>query len=474
MSLVESGLKSKLDCTSKKFIFLGCGSVAKCAIYYLQDFFDLDWSQVYIIDEINMSQVPALQEVFLKGANFWRLRLEDDDYEILFKTLKVKPLDVVVDLTTNINCFKLIEAAKNFGLMYMNTSMEINWHFNAESTVYDESLLKRHVIIDELNKKIPDVHNATHLYEFGMNPGLISHFALQALMDISALALKEKEDKELKEYVDNKEYAKIARHLGVEVIHCSEIDTQVAQNVKDDTQFVNTWSCIGLLEEGLEPVQCGWGTHEKNLPKHAVILGENSLGIKVPSYQKVHRSYVPDQEIAGVVIPHGEGVTLPQFLTLPDYCPTVHYVYKLCPQTAALVEKLPFEELKRIKDWRVMDPFHDTLEGEDKVGALLILNKNPLTGEKKNWSYWYGSILGQNTSKFFGPTVIQVAAGVLTAIRWMCENPQRGWSYSEALPTTWVIETAKPYLGTMVSKPVPWSPESTQFTDLEIVDGKIN
>jgi len=32
--------------------------------------------------------------------------------------------------------------------------------------------------------------------------------------------------------------------------------------------FVNTWSCVGLLEEGLEPVQLGWGTHEKTHPKN--------------------------------------------------------------------------------------------------------------------------------------------------------------------------------------------------------------
>jgi len=258
--------------------------------------------------------------------------------------------------------------------------------------------------------------------------------------------------------------------LGVEVIHCSEIDTQIAKNIKDDNVFINTWSCIGLLEEGLEPVQMGWGTHEKNLPKHGLILGKNSAAIKFPAYLKVHRSYVPGEEIQGVLIPHGEGVTLPEFLTLPDYCPTVHYVYKLCPQTRALLARMSFEELKKIKEWRVMDPLNDELEGEDKVGALLILKKNPITGENKNWSYWYGSILGQESSKFFGPTVMQVAAGVMTAIKYAVEFSQKGPIYSESLPTDWVLEQARPYLGKIHSSPTPWSPESTQFTDLEIVN----
>lgn len=51
------------------------------------------------------------------------------------------------------------------------------------------------------------------------------------------------------------------------------------------------------------------------------------LAIKMPAVKKFHKSYVPDQEIEGVIIPHGEGVTLTRFLTLPDYRPTVHYVY---------------------------------------------------------------------------------------------------------------------------------------------------
>jgi len=57
------------------------------------------------------------------------------------------------------------------------------------------------------------------------------------------------------------------------------------------------------------------------------------LGIKTPSYKKAHRSFVADEEIIGVCIPHGEGVTLTRTLSLPDYSPTVHYVYRLCKQT---------------------------------------------------------------------------------------------------------------------------------------------
>jgi len=127
----------------------------------------------------------------------------------------------------------------------------------------------------------------------------------------------------------------------------------------------------------------------------------------------------------------------------------------------------PFEELKHIKEWRVLNPYEDKLEGDDKIGAMIVLNKNPITGEKKNWSFWCGSILGQGSSKYFGPTIVQVAAGVITAIKYAIENPSKGPIYAESLPTDWVIQTALPYLGKFVSTPTAWSPESTQFVDLQ-------
>jgi len=56
--------------------------------------------------------------------------------------------------------------------------------------------LKRHDLLDRLNEKIAgnDKINATHVFEFGMNPGLISHFALKGILDITRLVLKNKED----------------------------------------------------------------------------------------------------------------------------------------------------------------------------------------------------------------------------------------------------------------------------------------
>jgi len=51
--------------------------------------------------------------------------------------------------------------------------------------------------------------------------------------------------------------------------------------------FVNTWSCVGFLDEGLKAPEVGWGTHEKKLPKTGVVLGKNNLMINTPSYKNL-------------------------------------------------------------------------------------------------------------------------------------------------------------------------------------------
>jgi len=222
---VEINITSQAVNLKRKFVFLGCGAVAKPVIYFLDKFIEYNPENVYIVDMFDMKHVACLQELFKKGANFMKLKLEDDDYEKLFSLLKLQKYDVVVDLTTDINCFRLIGACKKNSLLYINTSLEINWHFEEGASLYDQSLFKRHELIDALQQEIKDPNNATHVYEFGMNPGLISIFTQQGIEDVALRVLKEREDKELQLYVAEKDYKRMAYHMGLEVVHISEVDT---------------------------------------------------------------------------------------------------------------------------------------------------------------------------------------------------------------------------------------------------------
>lgn len=457
------------DRPDRKYIFIGVGSIGRPVVHLLDEFIKVNYQNVHLVDQLDISQSPSLQTVFAKGAKFTQKRLEDEDWEPFFQQLDLKPYDVVIDLTTDTHGLRIIETLKKMSVMYVNTAQEINWHYSTDD-VYQESLLIRTHELEKMHLRVSDINKASHLYDFGMNPGVISHFAIKGLLDVAQHVLSHKKDDQLADYVTKKQYNLIAKHLELHTIHSSELDTQIAHNIKDDGTFINTWSVYGLLEEGCEPAQVGWGTHERYLQEGAVILGKGQVGFKGHAYKKLHRSYVPDQEIIGMVIPHGECVSLNKTLTAGNYSPTVHYVYQLPIQTKQLMDKMTFKELNSVKKWRVLNPYEDDLEGEDRVGALLIFPKNPITGENKPWTYWFGSILGQGTSKYFGPTSIQVCSGVLTAIKYIVENNSRGHMFPEDVPLEYVLNHTFPYMGRVVSSETKWCPTSTQFMDMSIPD----
>jgi homospermidine synthase len=319
-----------------------------------------------------------------------------------------------------------------------------------------------------------------------MNPGLISIFSKYGLKKLT----KEVLDYQLKNNILNNnlldaynlgQYNKMAKYLELKVIHCSEIDTQKPLNKINNNVLLNTWSPIGLLTEGLDPMEISIGTHENtnnlfvNHKKNSYF--NNVLVIDKPGYKIKMKSVVPiniDNNssinfnyINGRVIHHGESITLGNFLSDYDYCPTINYVYKINPITDNFFHTHSMKKLEHIKNskqdnnWRVMNVHDDNLDGYDNCGALFIFDKNPFTQKKESFLYWTGSILDTNYTKnilkdnFNSPTTIQVMAGIMSGLSYIIENNNKGLLLSEDIPEDYIINKIKPYLGTFYSGQVP-------------------
>ena len=111
----------------------------------------------------------------------------------------------------------------------------------------------------------------TAVLEHGANPGLISHWTKQGLIDLAERLLDDQkvmpqDAEEIQQLVRDQTFNRLAMKLGVKVIHCSERDTQITNRPKEVDEFVNTWSIEGFREEGITTAEMGWGTHEKQLP----------------------------------------------------------------------------------------------------------------------------------------------------------------------------------------------------------------
>ena len=448
-----------------KIVVLGAGSVAQCTIPLLMKHL-VPAERITIIDpRDNRERVRAALDA---GATYVFGEVTQDNLA-QFLGSHLSAGDVLLDLAWNIDANTIIGWAHDHGVLYLNTSVE-EWDpyvAGAARPPLERTLYHRHMRLRQM-KNSWDKSGPTAVVEHGANPGLVSHLAKQALVDIATKALSDglaADVTSVEAALAAGDFPKLAQALTVKVIHIAERDTQVSDQPKQVDEFVNTWSVDGFYEEGIAPAEMGWGTHEKTLPAGAFVhTGEgpcNQIALARPGALTWVRSWVPECEITGMVVRHGEAFTMSDYLTVWDgskavYRPTVHYAY--CPSDAAIVSmhELQMRQFDLQANQRIMN--EEIISGEDRLGVLLM--GHPY----KSW--WTGSLLDIHTARELVPgqsaTTLQVAASVYAATAWMIENPEQGLLVPDELPWEPLLNLTKPYLGRMWSGPADWDPLSTR------------
>jgi homospermidine synthase len=330
-----------------------------------------------------------------------------------------------------------------------------------------------------LRKKLKDKNlfpnKTTAVVDHGANPGLISHFVKKGLIDITERILSENDNHKLQATLDEKNYAKLAMELGVKVIHDSEWDTQITNEPKNVNEFVGTWSIEGFREEGSAPSEFGWGTHEEAdkmmiVPKDGE---KNQVFFNIRGFDNLVRSYIPNYNIIGMTIRHGENFTISEFLTHKDdngnvlYRPTVLYAYTCCNESLASIWELQARKYKLQDTLRIL---HDKniIKGADTLGALIMGH------QYKSW--WCGTRLSIDEARRLVPgqnaTTIQVAISVVAAIMWMFKHPNEGFKIPDQLPHDEILRVSTPYLGEVISEAYDWEPKPD--TNWQLKDFSIN
>ena len=451
-------------------LFLGYGAVARCTlpIFLLQ--IDLPVPNITVLDFEDRSE--ELRPWIEQGLLFVQQRINQENLgAVLGRYLSEG--DLLIDLAWNIDCCELLQWCHDQGVMYINTSVEVwdpyagaEWKRPTERTLY-----WRHMNIQRMTAEWTEP-GPTAVLEHGANPGLVSHWTKQGLIDIAETLLDEKrvrgaDAEQVRHLVDGRTFNRLSQKLGVKVIHCSERDTQITNRPKEIDEFVNTWSIEGLHEEGITTAEMGWGTHEKykpagafehdNGPKNQICLAQMGINTWV-------RSWVPNYSIHGMVVRHGEAFTISDFLTVWDegqavYRPTVHYAYCPCDAAIASLEELRGSNYRLQSRMRIMND--EICGGSDILGALIM-------GHAYN-TWWTGSNLSIEQSRQLVPhqnaTTMQVATSVVAATSWMIENPDCGVCVPDDLPHDYILPRANPYLGHCQSIRSDWTPlkDTTDF-----------
>ena len=462
----------------ERVLVLGCGSVAQCVVPLLVRDLAIPPSSVTVVDFTDNRE--RITSALTLGVNFELDRVTPENLDA-FLSARVSEGDLLLDLAWNIDNCAILQWCRDHGVRYLNTSVEL-WDPYDEMTTtppLERTLYVRHMNLRRMKASWPDNKGATAVLEHGANPGLVSHFTKQALTEIAARMLVDRlagpNTEALERALADQRFNELAMLTGTKVIHVAERDTQISAVPKRTNEFVNTWSVDGFYEEGVAPVEMGWGTHERQLPRNAFAhSGEgpcNQICIARPGMETWVRSWVPSGEIRGMVIRHGESFTLCEHLTVNDqhgdpvYRPTVHYAYH--PSDAAINSVLEL----RMRGWEMQPEQRilndEIISGRDELGVLLM-------GHPYG-SWWTGSLLSIEEARAVVPhqsaTTVQVGASVIAAVTWMIENPNEGVCVPDDLPWDSLLNVARPYLGTMHSAPSDWNPVSSrrdlfaQFSD---------
>jgi len=381
------------------------------------------------------------------GVRVERQKLTRDNHASLLGSL-LQPGDFLLNLSVDVGSADLIAWCQPRGVLYLDACTEPWAGGYADASLTPEQrtnhALRSRVL--ELRRERPG--GPTAVLTHGVNPGLVSHFVKQALLNLAAdLAPGRAEP------TNREEWATLACDLGIRAIHIAERDTQAAFVRRQRGEFVNTWSVEGLANEACQPAELGWGSHERSLPANAHRIERPDgavVWLESPGGATKVRSWTPlGGAYEGFLITHSESLSIADYLTLHDggrvvYRPTVHYAYRPCDDTVASLDELAGRNGQLQPRKRVLGP-DDIVSGMDELGVLLL-------GHARS-AYWYGSRLTIEEARTLCPgntaTSLQTAAGVLAGVVWAIGHPEQGIVEPDEMPFREILDVATPYLGEM-------------------------
>ena len=437
-------------------VMIGFGSIGRGTLPLIERHFKYDRKRLTVIDPEDKDRA-LLDE---RKIRFVRERITQENIDELLRPLlsvgEGQPF--IVNLSVEVSSTALMRLAHDIGALYVDTVAEPwpGFYTDTSLSVSQRSNYALREAVLELKREFGG-KGATAVSCCGANPGMVSWFVKQALLNIAADCGIDSPTPTSRD-----EWAKLAQTVGVKGIHIAERDTQRAAKPKPMGTFVNTWSVEGFVSEGLQPAELGWGTHEKELPpegcRHefgpdcAIYLMRPGAGTRVRSWTPTPRAQ------HGFLVTHNESISIADYLTVRDgeevvYRPTCHYAYRPADDAVLSLDEMAGAQWERQPRSQILDE-HQIVDGIDELGVLLY-------GHKLN-AYWYGSQLSIEETRRLAPyqnaTGLQVTSAVLAGMVWALENPERGLVEADELDFRRCLDVQMPYLGPVIGTYTEWTP----------------
>jgi homospermidine synthase len=482
---------NKINLKSKKILFLGYGAVAKCVLNYFNYYFEFDLTKVYIIDKYEKAFYGPEQDQVPK-SNKIVAKVQCENFDDYIDKIKLRKHDLIIDLTFDTNTYYFIKKCLDLDINYMNTSIEDgNDELAGSSIAYQHFHMRE--IYDEVKAKKKIGCNV--LLECGQNPGLIQHYVIFALNEMN-----KKKHPNAKDIWELSKLKHVINDYMIGTILFSEIDYMYKTKDIYDTNsdiLYNTWSAAGMLSEGLDSTELTYSrknkyykpqipnkmvnkekisllenlTAKSKLPYNVLFLNEIGLNSNLNSIcpaldSKGNLFY---ENFEGKLIHHDEMFDIAE--ELGTDAPLMTYVYKMNKYAEYSLQKImrksnhitPDDLTIRINSFNekflVFDNIDvkpaDKLIGWDSVGCTIYCGKKNIDS-----IYWCGSLLSSsdpNVMEIFTPTIVQVAAGVLSGVSYIMEpeNKNKGLLKPTDLYTPYILSKAVPLLGKFFFTEIP-------------------
>jgi len=437
-----------------KILIVGFGSIGQGVLPLILRHFTITSERITIVTADKRGEDVAREY----GVRFIVDPLLPENYKEIVSSY-IGPDDFLLNVSVDVSSSALIEYCQRNQILYLDTVMEpwLGFYVDSSLSVSQRSNYALREVALNLRSLSLEGPRPTAVLAHGANPGLVSHFVKQALLNLAADNGMKVEKPKTRDA-----WAKLAMNLGVKVIHIAERDTQESPVPKKIGEFVNTWSIDGFAAEGSQPSEMGWGTHEKQLPENAKWHDfgcGSAIYLEQPGYATKVRSWTPTSRSQYAwIITHHESISIADYLTVRDdetivYRPTVHYAYHPCDGAVLSLDELAGNNGVQQKEQRLIS--EDILPGGvDELGVLLM-------GHAKG-TYWYGSRLSIDEARRVVPhnnaTALQVTASIIGAMVWAIQNPTAGIVDADEMDHQFLMDVARPYLGDVFGEYTDWTP----------------
>lgn len=453
-----------------KIVQFGFGAVGKSFYEKISKEIRFNENNYFIITA-DKNEFDAFVDLGGIVANFVVAEINRDNFISIFSQY-LSEGDLLIDFADAVGTYDILTWCAQNNIMYINTG-ETDWPDKWYS-IFEENI-KKNEIRKKITNKFPIV------LQHGNNPGLVSHFVKAGIEYIVNTQFRK--NKELKELIKQNKFNEAAYKLGIKMIHVNDIDLQEINDIyKDDTLF-STWCIDSFFFEMLSEATIDIGTHENIDFKDKcklLDLDNGFLELKSLAKDTKCRTYYPNGEFEGFLVPHEETITIAKSLEVQAdgktvYRPSVMFLYSPCNYAVKYFEK------SKVNDYPDIDPSKpqdcDNIDGKtiirghiyppkaeiiyrekiasgtEYVGVLLIgENFNPVwVGNRIETDFLYKN---KKNSYWQTPTITPVAMSALSAVCWMLKNKDKGGIYfpDDIDDYKFIIKTAEKYISKTIYK----------------------